>query len=367
MISQALRSAAEEIGFTYAEASRAGKDSLYGIYGGYLVTLYDTGSQKTFFINYYMNADGEDGDDSVRLLEISEALKSAVSGVSVSNYSIENDGLSCTVNGTLDEFLALLDRVLEMLEEKQVTGATHCSCCGNRLGKRYPKKLIKQRQNYLLCEHCALDMLESASKAPADGANALPKRTGLGVLGAVVGGLAGCLLYLLTYSFLAPLFSDSAFEIRYLFSLLGFATAGLVYAGFRFFSKRPCISAYASISAVTLVFVALGQYFGSFVGYAKQQGFTLAQAVRLRSMWLIHLRSTVDKTLSYGEETLRLYDISPLFYKLLLFSLLFALIGSIIFQLGLYEKGKHRAEPVEMETLRISPAAKPGEEPKTER
>lgn len=356
MISKTLRSAAEEIGFTYAEGSRSDRDSLYGVYGGYLVTLYDSGNQKTFFVNYYS---GAEEDDSVRLLEISEALKSAFAGLSVSNYAVDADGLSCTVNGTLDDFLSLLDRVLAMLTETGVCGATHCSSCGNRIGKRFPKKLTKQRMNYLLCEHCALEKMENSTKAPeGEGAAALPKRTGLGIFGAVAGGIVGILLYMLIYTFLAPLFSDSDFEIRYLFSLLGFATAGLTYVGFRFFSKRPCVSAYISISTVTLLAVAIGQYLGSFVGYAKLQGFTLMQAAKLPAMWLIHLRSTVDKTLTYAQEILDLYDVASLFYKLLCFSLLFALIGAIIFQLGLYEKGKVRTEPVELETLRISPPEK---------
>lgn len=356
MISNALRSAAEGIGFTYT-SGKSGKDSLYGVYGGYLVTLYDEGSRRTFFINYYLDPNAEE-EDSVRLLEISESLKSAFSGLSVSNYAVESDGLSCTVSGTLDDFLALLDRVLEMLVEKGVTGATHCSCCGNKIGKRPPKKLNDRRRHFLLCEHCALDKLEASSKAPAEGgASSKPKRTGMGILGAVVGGLIGILLYVLTYAFLSPLFSDSSFEIRYLFCALGFATAGLVYAGFCFFSKRPCISAYISISAVTLVSTLLGQYFGSFVGYARQMGFTLFGAMRLPSMWLIHLRSTVDKTIDYSQEILDAYDISSLFYWLLILSLLFALIGSVIFQLGLYEKGKVRKEPLELETLRITTPA----------
>lgn len=361
MISNALRSAAEGIGFTYtagkSAAGKSGKDSLYGVYGGYLVTLYDEGSRRTFFVNYYLDP-GEEEDDSVRLLEISESLKTAFSGLSVSNYAVESDGLSCTVSGTLDDFLALLDRVLEMLVEKGVAGVTHCSCCGNKIGKRPPKKLSEQRRHFLLCEHCALDRLEAASGASAEaGVNELPKRTGMGILGAVAGGLIGILLYALIYAFLSPLFSDSSFEIRYLFCALGFATAGLIYAGFRFFSKRPCISAYVSISAVTLVSTLLGQYFGSFVGYARQMGFTLSRAMGLPSMWLIHLRSTVDKTIEYAQETLDTYNVSPLFYRLLGFSLLFALIGSVIFQLGLYEKGKYRKEPPALETLRITTPA----------
>ena len=362
MISNALRSAAEGIGFTYvpgkSASRRSGMDSLYGVYGGYLVTLYDEGSRRTFFVNYYLDPNEEE-EDSVRLLEISESLKGAFSGLSVSNYTVESNGLSCTVSGTLDEFLALLDRVLEILVEKEVAGATYCSCCGNKIGKRPPKKLTDKRRHLLLCEHCALDQLEAASKAAAsNSANARPKRTGMGILGAIAGGLIGILLYALIYAFLSPLFADSSFEIRYLFCALGFATAGLVYAGFCFFSKRPCVSAYVSISVVTLVSTLLGQYFGSFIGYAKQMGFTLSRAVRLPSMWLIHLRSTVDKTLNPAQEILDTYDISSLFYWLLGLSLLFALVGSIIFQLGLYEKGKIRKEPLELETLRITTPTK---------
>ncbi|MBQ3155037.1 MAG: hypothetical protein IJB88_07365, partial [Clostridia bacterium] len=147
---------------------------------------------------------------------------------------------------------------------------------------------------------------------------------------------------------------DSSFEIRYIFSLLGFAAAYLVFCGYRFFSKRPCIGAYVSVSAVSLISVALGQYIGSFVGYAKLQGFTLAQAAKIPSMWLIHLRSTVDKSLTYEQSVLEMYDVSSLFYKLLCFSLLFALIGTIIFLLGFHEKSKTRIVPLEVETLRIS-------------
>lgn len=370
MISHALRLTAEELGFTYAESGgRSGLDSLYGVYGGYLVTLYDAGSQKTCFINYHLNTETEE-DDPVRLLEISEALKTAFSGLSVSNYSVEADGLSCTMSGSQDDFFALLDRVLAMLAEQGVRGVTHCSCCGNRIGKRLPKKLSRQRKHYLLCEHCALDKLESASKTPEGGADALPKHTGKGVLGAIAGGVIGFLLYVLIYAFLSPLFSDSAFEVRYLFCLLGVAAAWLVYTGFRFFSKRPCVSAHIVISAVTVVSVALGQYFGSFVGYAKQMEFTLAQAARLRSMWLIHLRSTVDTSWITDPSTvsaemqaiLDRYDVASLFYKLLLFSLLFALIGSIFFQLSLREKVTVKKEQLEIETLRITPSEEPESE-----
>ncbi len=355
MISKSLRAAAEGIGLTYVENNTADKTYIYGVYGGYLMTLYDSGNHKTVFINYSLEPAEE--EDSVRLLELSEALKAVLSGLSVSDYTVERDGLSCTVNCQIDAFLELLDRLIAMLSEKGVRGVSHCSCCGNRIGKRYPKKLTVNRFNYLLCEHCALDKVESNAKEPSSRIAQLPKKTGLGVIGAVGGGILGILLYFLIYGFLFSLFKDSDFEIRYIFCLLGFVTAALVYVGFTMFSKRPCLSAYLSISSVTLLSVAVAQYIGSFVGYAKLQGFTLSQAMKVPSLWLIHLRSTLDISLTYDQSIIDLYHVAPLFYKLLGFSLLFALIGTIIFQLGLYEKGKVRTEPVEVETLRIAAPA----------
>lgn len=360
MVSKTLQSAAENLGFTYVVKNTSDKNHMYGVYGGYLTSLYDSGNSKTVFINYYLQLDEE--DESVRLLELSEALKSAASDLSVSDYSVEQDGLSCTVNCQLDAFLEFLDRIIAMLSEKEISGVSHCSCCGNKLGKRFPKKLLIEKKNYLLCEHCALNQLENHAQDETPSVDKFPKKTGLGILGAICGGLAGIGLYFLIYYFVSPLFSDSAFEVRYIFSLLGFATAALVFTGFRFFSKRPCISAYISISTVTLVSVTLAQYIGTFVEYAKLQGFTLAQAAKVPAMWLIHLRSTLDSSLTYDQSVLELYDIAPLFYKLLCFSLLFALIGSIIFQLGFYEKGKVRKTPVEVETLRFSQQTQTAEE-----
>lgn len=353
MVSKALQSAAEELGFSYVEKSNSDKTHMYGIYGGYLTTLYDAGNNKTVYINYYMHT-SEDEDESVRLLELSESLKNTAGDLNLTDYSVEKDGLFCTVNCHIDQFMELLDKLIELLGSEGLAGVSNCSCCGNKIGKRYPKKVLMDKHNLLLCEFCALEKIESHAEEAKQSQTDYPSRLGLGILGAVLGGAIGILLYFLIYNFLSPLFADSSFEIRYIFSLLGFAAAYLVFCGYRFFSKRPCIGAYVSVSAVSLISVALGQYIGSFVGYAKLQGFTLAQAAKIPSMWLIHLRSTVDKSLTYEQSVLEMYDVSSLFYKLLCFSLLFALIGTIIFLLGFHEKSKTRIVPLEVETLRIS-------------
>ncbi len=363
MISKVLRTTAEGIGFTYMEAAKSGKDSLYGVYGGYLVTLYDAGSSQSFYISYFLrDGDGEEAD-SVRLLELSESLKHAAEDVRLTECDVQPDGLFCKVSAEIDRFVAFLDRTVALLQEQGADGVTHCSRCGNRIGKRPPKKLFAERRNHLLCEHCALELLEESTKATD--VDLPPKHTGKGLLGAVGGGLLAVVAYLLLYTFLAPLFAESSFEVRYVLCLLGFFAAWAVYAGFRLFSKRPCASAYAIVGVVTALSVAAGQYLGSFVGYAKIQGFSISEAVRLPSMWLIHLRSAVDKaTVTYDQSLLDLYDApSSLFWRLLVFSLLFAAIGATMFLFRLRENGYPHEEPPEIETLRIQPSEPKPEEP----
>ena len=353
MVSKALQSAAEELGFSYVEKSVSDKTHMYGIYGGYLTTLYDSGNHKTVFINYYLHLEDED-DDSVRLLELSESLKKITEELSVIDYSVEKNGLSCTVNCHIDQFMELIDKLIDFLTSSEIPGVSNCSCCGNKIGKRFPKKVFSDKHNLLMCEFCALEKIESNTKEATEKQISAPSKLGLGIIGSVIGGVIGILLYFLVYYFISPVFEDSAFEIRYIFSLLGFVTAYIVFTCFKLFSKRPTVGAYVSVSAVSLISVALGQYIGSFAGYAQIQDFSLTQAVKIPSMWLIHLRSTVDTALTYEQTVLDLYNISGLFYKLLCFSLLFAVIGTIIFLLGFYEKSKVRISAVEVETLRIA-------------
>ena len=313
MVSKSLQLAAEELGFTYAEKANAKLSHMYGVYGGYLITLYDSGNQKSVFVNYYMPPSDEE-DDSVRLLELSESFKSATAEYYVTDYHVDVDGLSCTVNCDDEELAPLIDRLVELAQENELIGVTQCSCCGNKIGKRLPKKLTKGKNNFLLCEHCALEKMEESSKAPETDGSALSKKTGLGLVGALAGGLIGILLYF------------------------------LVYRGFTLFSKQPCNSAYAVIASVSMVCVMLGQYIGTFAEFAKAQGFALGKAMSIPAMWLIHLRSTAsDPAFNYAAT----------FYKLLCFSLLFALIGTIIFLMGMKDKAKVRKETVELETLRI--------------
>lgn len=353
MVNKMLKSAGQEVlGLTFVDKNPADDSYLYGVYGGYLLSLYDSGNKHTVFLNYYLNETEE--DDSVLLLELSESMKAALSEIEVADYEVTVSGARFTLNCNVEEFLGSIDKLIEVAVEKGLVGVSHCSLCGNKIGKRLPKKLTKGKDNYLTCEHCALEELENSRHVETNSSE-LPKKTALGFLGAVCGGLLGIALYFLFYYFLAPLFPTNSFEVRYVFCLLGFAVAFLVYEGFRLFSKRPCKSASIIISIVTLLSVCTGQYLGVFVQYTKTQGFSISEAANIPSMWLIHLRSTLDSSITYSEDVLALYDISGTFYRLLCFSILFAAIGVALFIMSMYEKNKVKVEPIEIETLRITP------------
>lgn len=347
MVSKGLMNACQEaLGLTSVEKNPADKSYLYGVYGGYLISVYDSGKNRTVFFNYYMNESEE--DDSVRLLALSEAMKASLGDIPVTDYEVEVSGASFTLNCGVEDFLRGIDLLVGVLIENGLSGVTHCSVCGNKIGKRLPKKLTRDKNNYLVCEHCALEELESR-KEERNPAEMLPKKTFPGILGGLCGGLIGIALYFLLCYFVSPLFPSDGFDIRYVFCLLGFLTALLVYQGFRLFSKRPCVSCSVAVTILSVLCTAIGQYLGVFAEFAKAQDFSLIEAAKIPSMWLIHLRSTVFNPEEHPE-----FDVSGDFYRLLCFSLLFAAIGVALFLMTMYEKSRNKQEPIEIETLRIT-------------
>ena len=328
MVSKKLLKAAEHLHLTHVEKLPLEDSYLYGGCEGYLVSLYDDGKGKTFFINYY--ADGfDDDEESIRSVEISEELKSIVREQVLLDYSVLPQGLSCTLSGTWEDTISCMKNVCRMLADEDLDGAVRCSCCGNKIGKRPPKRVVVGKDNYLYCDHCALEVLETQKEQPANTADQ-PSHGLRGLLGACIGGLIGAFVYFALYKWIYPLLSGSSFDFRYIFTACGLLTAFLVYKGYTVLSKKPCAAEAVTVSVLSVLFTSAGQYLGCFAWYAEKQGFGFFDAMRIPSMWLIHLRSTVDASLTYDQTVLDNYNIAPVFYRLLLISLLFAVIGTIL-------------------------------------
>ena len=54
-----------------------------------------------------------------------------------------------------------------LLKENEIRGIEYCSKCGNKFGSRKPKKVTVNKENHLMCEHCAIDIVEEINNTAA--------------------------------------------------------------------------------------------------------------------------------------------------------------------------------------------------------
>lgn len=345
MISKNLLSALENIGFQHFEAETNAKCHAYAIYGGYLVSAYETSGKKTVYFNFKFS-DGE--ENANKRYAFSETFSSSMDEYSVVDYALSEDGLKITAGCSVPDFLKLIDFSVALLIENEIDGASRCSSCGNKFGSRNPKKVTFDCDNHLMCEHCAIEALEESRNASPASASAPSGRSiAAGILGSALFSLIGVGLYFVFYYFISPAIGNTEFEVRYIFSALGFAVATLAYAGYRLFCKKVSLAVYVTVPVCALLFTSIGQYIGVVFEFLKKGGFAFSNLSN-KSFWLVHVRSTVPEEVSAN-----FVSFSGDFYVFLTISLLFALVGSAIFLLSLREKTMPKKETVVIETIKI--------------
>ena len=347
MISKSLTKALENNGFTYSENLTADKNHVFGIYGGYLISVFEHGTKKFAFISFKFS---ENEENELIKESIYQSAKGSAE-VEYVSFDIREDGLTFICNGNVPEFLTALDKAVSLLNENGIKGVEYCSKCGNKFGNRKPKKVTDGKLNHLMCEHCALEYLEESKKRSLKKAEATSNAKILpGILGSVGFGLIGCILYLFLYYVLSPALSKQNFsinEIRYIFCIAGFFVSMFSYYGYRIFCKRISISAYVTVPTVSLVFTMIGQYIGIVFEFISKSGLHLS-ALKNKSVWLVHLRNTVPSDISVNFP-----NYSEIFWKLFVISILFSAVGSAMFLLSLHDKTTVKAEPIEVQTISI--------------
>lgn len=349
MITKTLAKALEENGFTIEVSSTSDKSHAYAVYGGYLVSVYESSGKKIAFFNFKFT---ENDENEAIKEKMSESINSDFSVFSVSEYHFDESGLHISSSGTVAAFLKLIDKCIELLKENDIRGIEYCSVCGNKFGSRKPKKVNSGCENKIMCEHCALDCVEQSKKRSeikkAENDNG---KNVFGILGSVGFSLIGALFYFVLYFFLSPELSRvnmNISEVRYIFCIAGFIVSLCSYYGYRIFCKKTGLFTYITISVNAVLFTAIGQYIGIVFEFIAKNGFHLS-ALKNKAFWLIHLRNTVpDEIIEYFPSH------SAIFWKLLIISLLFSAVGSAMFLLSMHDKSVAKTETIGIETLSIN-------------
>ncbi|MBO5870495.1 MAG: hypothetical protein J6Q89_07085 [Clostridia bacterium] len=346
MITKNLIKSLEEIGFTYVEGATAEKGHAYAIYGGYLVSVYESAGNKVAYFNFKF-PDSEEND--IKKYNMSETFSNELNEYSVSDYTLSEDGMRVFCTGNIPLFLKLIDRCVSLLIENEIRDSEYCSKCGNKFGSRKPKKVTYDKENHIMCEHCALETVEEISNRAAEDASDEKKgNVGLAIICSTLLSLVGASLYFVLYYFLSPAMSESGLnEVRYIFCVVGFVVSMLAYYGYKFFSKKAGPCAYITVAVNSLLFTAIGQYIGIVFEFIAKNGFNLS-ALSNKHFWLVHLRNTIPADVSD-----LFTDYSAIFWKLLIISLMFAAVGAAIFLLSLHDKSAQKKETVEIETITI--------------
>ena len=348
MITKNLLKALEELGFEYRDNKSPDKTHAFAIYGDYLVSVYETAGKRTAYFNFRFS-DSEEND--IKKYAMSEAFSNELEEFSVVDYSISEDGMRVCSNGSIPTFLKLIDRCVSLLKENEIRGIEYCSKCGNKFGSRKPKKVTVNKENHLMCEHCAIDIVEeinntAAQKSIENNNDKIWK----GILGSVVFSLIGTVIYFLLYYFLSPAIAESNFsEVRYIFCICGFIVSLLSYYGYRIFCKKISLSAYITVPLNALLFTAIGQYIGVVFEFIAKNGFKPSVLFSNKHFWLVHVRNTIPQEVADN-----FVAHSEIFWKLLIISLMFAAIGVGIFLLTLHDKSNVKPETVEIETVSIN-------------
>ena len=346
MITKNLTKALEEIGFTYVESSSSENSHAYAIYGGYLLSVYELSGKKVAYINFKFS---ESEENDIKKYEISEAFSGELEEYSVTDYSIDEDGMRIQCTGSIPVFLKLIDRSISLLLEYEIKGCDYCSKCGNKFGARKPKKVAINTENHLMCDHCALDTVEEASNKQEAEKNETAKGSTIkSVLLSVLFSIVGAFIYFALYYWVSPLMSQTGLnEVRYIFCITGFIISLLAYIGYRIFSKKASIAAYITVTLNSLIFTAIGQYIGIVFEFIAKNGFSL-DTLSNKHFWLIHLRNTIPADVAE-----LFIDHSAIFWKLLVISLMFAAVGAAIFLLSLHDKSNKKTESIDVETISI--------------
>lgn len=233
------------------------ENTAYGIYRNYFITFYESKRSKIVDISCFL---GDDEDDSINGLELSDCIKSNIEKYRIDDYELAEDRVHLVSSADISLFRDMLDTVITILEENSILGSDHCSACGKPFPPKTRKKIVSVNGiKSLVCDSCAFELIEPAEKDGTEVKKASASASKI-VFGSLLGSLVGAIIY--TVLFLIPV-SDDAGILKYFVCLAGLAVGALSVYGARLIAKCGFSKSFAWItSVISLLFTALAHYIG---------------------------------------------------------------------------------------------------------
>lgn len=312
MIGKALQLYAEDLGFTVSN------DCAYGIYQGYLVTLYDSLNHKTLFINYYLS--DEDENDSQKSFNLSEFIKNIIEEYSINDYEVDVNGVSITTKEGLVKYSELLKLLVEKLSEMGICGSNKCSECGKEIIDGKLKKVSVDLNRYGLCEDCTVAFLQATEDQKEtnqdNGSTQSIKSNGKGWLANLIIILGGTILWTLLCMF--KVFGDNNnLIVGVIMSLLLPVIHVRLYD---LFDGEKGNKRIINVCIVIAIVAIISNYIGSIGSAYSEMGITDINTI------LISLKYALIEPLEISDSFF-----SIPFYKNTIVSLLVSFIGIVLF------------------------------------
>ena len=262
MISKALELFSKSVGMNTAE------DCIYGIYGGFFITISEKKTRKIVEISCYIGDSDEYSDDYV---SINDAIRSVIDKYMITDYAVDEDYVAVTSHAELSQFRELVDYLTGMLDDLDIYNSDYCSKCGEKFADDSARRIVtethgKNSHKHLVCDSCALEYAEK-DRSTAASAEPAAVRIFPALAASFFAGLAAAVLYALV--FLIAGANGRGTMIRFapcLAALLIGAADILVY---KLKAKAFTVKGVIGLSIVTGICTLIAHLLGCTFGYIK--------------------------------------------------------------------------------------------------
>lgn len=224
------------------------KGNVYGIYQGYLISLFESAGIKSLYLNLALNTEA----DYANRQRVAEFIEQRKKEFKIANFQLDGTGLEIAFQdsmGTPKRIREFLDQLVAFLRQIGVCGAECCCVCGQphrfgqprvlRRGNRY-FAVDEEHMQGILGEHEArLEEQKSENKG---------KSYWLGLLGGILGMIVGMIPWMIVS------------HLGYYASILGFAIGFCVLKGYDILKGKPGVGKIITVAALSLVGVFLAEF-----------------------------------------------------------------------------------------------------------